>query len=214
MNRQHPSHNETDLDRRAAEVESRLSQLRPRPSAIDAESVWQAANPQPAQPVVLPPSVPNSHFRTIALSWGCGAIAGAVVTCLVLLPLSKPDTVIAAAENTTDLPPSELAASDPSNADVGPSRKQSSWSQNELRVSADLNQWRDPTGNRPLTAGNYLPLSSTAESISDRSLVGPTIRSGVKSSVMPTFQQTPPRRSVQSQQLLRELLGADPGKRF
>jgi len=94
MNPNHPSSEDRESleddgvdPKRPAEVEQRLKAARPRPAALDIEAIVRSAD----QTVMLPePSVGRRGIRSygwtiaIAGSWACGAIAGALMTFLLL----------------------------------------------------------------------------------------------------------------------------------
>lgn len=77
-----------------ARIERQLKQLQPRPATFDAESILSAAGERESQ-VSLPdnrnasqPETRTTRWLTIAASWTCGAVAGVLLTWLVLLPRS------------------------------------------------------------------------------------------------------------------------------
>jgi len=76
--------------RRLADVERRLKAARPRPAELDTEAILLAAR-SPGQPAALPePSAERRRMGTcgwivtVAGSWACGAIAGALATFILL----------------------------------------------------------------------------------------------------------------------------------
>jgi len=97
MNQDHPSPEDCEPfaddgadPQRLAEIEQRLKAAQPRPAGLDIEAIVRAVRTVD-EPVMLPePPVERGGIRaygwTIAIagSWACGAIAGALVTFLLL----------------------------------------------------------------------------------------------------------------------------------
>ncbi len=81
---------------RSAQIELQLKQLQPRPATFDAQSILNAA--REAEQAILPELTGrkrndrSSGWLTISAAFACGAIAGAVLTCLLLLPGIERDT--------------------------------------------------------------------------------------------------------------------------
>lgn len=227
MNQDQPYPDENDP---VSRIEQRLNQLRPRPVSFDAKSVLRGAGAADTQVSLPGRPTPKSatgrgRWLTVAASWMCGAVAGVVLTWLVLHP--------GKADAPTTGP--QQAASDDANTsttsamkDVHRERKNESHSDRfpESRhpsdgkrfVYAPLLELRRPqeTSDLPLMARSYAFPSLAPRSKADMPDFSSAQRltsSANTDEGSPKTSERPP-LSVNADLLLEELLGARPGSRL
>ena len=236
MNQHHPSPEYDDLDSRPTRTERRLRQLRPRSVQFDAETILRAARETEQQATLSDQGVRarggrSTRWLTIGASWSCGAIAGMLLTCLVLLPRDMDRQQRAPAGETRsehDAPGSQVAGSlverknreesgeTANRAPRDPSRPAAPlWTRDEYRVSSQLllMHGTGATSETPLMAGNYVRLHATSARRHvergphvEKVVIGePETRTG--SDTRSLEEATRPALSIKPAPLLRELLG-------
>ena len=105
MNQNHPSPEDRGQlagsdagPQQLAEIEQQLKRARPRPPELDVAAIMRAAHPiepsvvLPRQSVEQRDARSNGWIAMIAVSWACGAIAGGLVTFLLLSQSAQPET--------------------------------------------------------------------------------------------------------------------------
>lgn len=216
----HPPDDTTAADQPSA-IEQRLKQLQPRPAAFDAQTVLtQARETEP--PVALPPRVRNgrsARWMAISTAFVAGTAAGVLLTCLVLLR-GGAGKETATGDGRQEPPVSNAAAG---KGDIARDKREtvappvdSQWSRGEYLVSAQLREMSGtPASGTPLMAGDYVLHWTSLDSRAGNDTAGdpaaPTDSPGFNGS--PSGNANPT-RSLDREQLLRELLGVRPGTRL
>ena len=233
MNRNHPSpeDNPQPTDgaerHRLEEIEQRLQTARPRPPELDIDAIMRTAH-EVAPPVQLAEHASNRHrhrsFRwvsTVAGSWACGAIVGALVTLAVLSwsqPSEDPKDSIA-----TTMPerPKVIARDVDIRVEQEIERphpvwtRPPLWSHSDLLVSATL---LDSQGRGGLAYGSSLPTLRAGVFTRGRTASGSwrfrnadVMRQvGNDTSHSESTSDSEPEPTTTRELLLEELLGTDP----
>lgn len=232
MNQDHPSPDETpqpadDTLQRLEEIEQRLQTARPRPPELDLAAIMRTAH-EVDLPVELADHSSNRRghrsYRwvgTVAGSWACGAIVGALVT-LAVLSWSQPseDLQDSIATTTQELPQVTAPVVD-TKVDEALEQPQPavprppSWSRSEWLVSATLS---DPHGRNgadygtiwpPLQAGVFTRGRTASESWHFRN--SSVMRQDWNdTSHSESTLDSEPEPTTTRELLLEELLGVDP----
>lgn len=243
MNQDHPSPEDREPfaddgadPQRLAEIEQRLKAARPRPAELDIEAIVRSAHTED-QTVVLPePPMERRGIRaygwTIAIagSWACGAIAGALVTFLLLsrgAPSEKAsDGMTAVNEEVSKVvQPSEEASDEESEQPAraeSPRKNTPRWSPSDSLVAVML---LDPYGRGAAPYGDGVPTLRAGDFA--RSQDGPgTSRLWHQANAMPQDGEyapdpggdavrdmapgSAPASPITQEELLKELLGTRP----
>ncbi len=237
MNQDRPSPND-DEPASPTPTEQRLKQVRPRPVTFNAETILDAASASRGQ-VALPTRIAggrqsgSGRWLTVAVSWTCGAAAGALLTFLLLTPgKDNSGTTTEGEAKPAQAPEAEFAVIDNSIApesNIAPERNTSQlprgrldldgpWSRNERLVSARLREMHRPTSavEPPLMAGNYVRLHSSRRSpVEVATVEEPLGRSDLLDpGATPIETTNSPTLSINPEALLRELLGVAPNSRL
>jgi hypothetical protein len=163
MNQDHPSPEDSG---RLAEIEERLRQMRPRPVVLDIQAIVSAAHTVQESAVSPQQSVKQRGTHSfgwiagIAGAWACGALAGALVTLLLIGRTTQPETPTnrTMAQNEPQSEESEPVEVDGSDAversverDDSPPKPQSPRAYPESLLSI---AWLDPYGSSDIPGGN------------------------------------------------------------
>ena len=244
MNQNHPSPEERgpfaggDADpQRLAKIAQRLKCARPRPPELDVEAIMRAADTVD-QSVVLPQRSTDQRDRrsygwigTIAGAWACGAIAGALLTFILLSQSASPEssTDETTAQNEPLPKVTEPGREDAPDGDVqqarsddSPPKHESPWTPAESEISVALLDpyiyWTAPYGDgqptlragamvrsRAASGGSRFSYSTDTfpQDLADTSETG----GDVPYDVAPGSDPDPP---ITREQLLQELLGTRP----
>ena len=243
MNPKHPSPDDPGQPADAgvdpldlAQVEQQLRRMRPRPPELDVEAILSAA--RAADPPLTLAEYPNPEqgvwayrrIGTLAASWACGAIAGALLTFVLLPRGTPPDTspdVRATLDN--ELPKMAEAGNGPT-PDAGEKRtgrddslqSDPPWSRSESRILVML---LDPYRHggppyaeerRPLRAGMFALRQAPEGPWRFRHVTSAAPRDWVdrpepSSDAQQDITTRPaPARVTTREELLRELLNASP----
>ncbi|MCH7728265.1 MAG: hypothetical protein IH991_17570 [Planctomycetes bacterium] len=223
MNPDYLSPEDSNPAGQSPQIEQQLKQLQPRPATFDAETILSAAR-EADQQVALADRVVRDRggrrgrWLTISTAFACGAVAGTLLTCLMLIRGDVRDSATindgkkagtnVSAEGKNDTP--NEVVDEIRQEDVSPD---SQWSRSDWLIAAQLLEIRNPRlrDEPPLMAGNYV-LHSTSiaaafdnfaanEHESPRDLHGSNGHAS---------EETNPTRSMDRKQLLRELLGTGP----
>ena len=200
-------------------IEQQLKQLQPRPATFDAETILSAAR-EADQQVALADRVVRERgdrpgrWLTISTAFACGAVAGTLLTCLMLIRGDSATTTDGKKAGTgaptagkNDTPNEVVEEKQPER--VSPD---SQWSRNDQLIAVQLLELRGPRlpHEPPLMAGNYVLHSTSfagvenfagSETEPPEDLHGPNGHAS---------EEVNPTRSMDREQLLRELLGAGP----
>jgi len=238
MNQEQPFPEDDVAAARRARIERKLKQLQPRPVRFDAEAILDSALGQ--QPQAPPPAVRMSNqetrsrrWLTIAASWTCGAVAGALLMSLWLLPRgsddppTKPETLANNAASpeldasfhagrdqphNESLDRAEISDDDRRRPEI-PQQSEDQW-----LTSMPMFDLRHPQSfsEGPLMGGDYtlrsnLSITGIEKTGSDQP--GDSMRS--LDAIEPLLEETSrPPFTVNPDQLLEELLGTRPGWRL
>ncbi len=241
MNQNHPSPEERgpfaggDADpQRLAKIEQRLKYAQPRPPELDVEAIMRAAQ----QSVVLPQRPVGQRDRrsygriaTIAGAWACGAIAGALLTFILLSQSASPETSTDETTAQNEQPPkvTEPGREDAPDGDVQqarsddlPPKHEPPWTPAESEISVALLDpyihWTAPYGDgRPTLRAGAMARGRGASGDSRFSYWTDTFPQDVADmpdaggdapyGVAPGFDPDLP---ITREQLLQELLGTRP----
>jgi len=217
MNPNSPTPEDPDLTARSAQIEQRLKQHQPQPLSLTAEEVLLAATRQPS-PAALRPT----PWFTLAMACASGAIAGALLTFVVMRTAPAPTTTAAdIGAGITDANPQRPVAPPEAPPQVVESHLppesaaplDSNWSVEERLLAGQMRELHRPrhSSSRPLTAGN-LRFLATADKPHSEALVFAHLRSSDRvdqPAGASAEDPSPPTTSLDTNPLLEELLGSD-----
>jgi len=244
MSRNHPSPEDCEPFRddgadpqRLADIEQRLKVARPRPAELDIEAIVRTARAADQSVALREPPVERRRIRStgwivaIAGSWACGAIAGALVTLVLLSRVAPPDRPADSAAAMDEKLPKVAEREDGSASDDDteqPPRDDSQrkneppWSPSDSLVAVML---LDPYGHGEAPYGDEWPTLRAGALARGQGASGasrfrhgtdgapsgrthtPDPGSDVRQDVTPHAAPVP---SITQEQLLRELLGTRP----
>ena len=218
------------LPSQLARVEQQLKR-QPLPLvALDAETILRAALDVPAVAEKADPGHRGRETRrgrrtALGASWLGGAIAGSIVTAILLGHPAVPDSASKPVHLIKKTPGTEVAGGEDDIRNGGSQRSQPietrdeipRWSESELLVSSRIlkldRSLSNSFGGQPLQAGSYVRLTATAGA-------WPVLGSTDSQPVERTDSRSPgrsssdveakPGPSLTREQLLRELLGRSP----
>lgn len=227
-----------DASTRIERVEQRLRQLQPRPVTFDAESVLSADRQRERQVALPVGKVPEQETRparwiTIAASWTCGAVAGALLMWLLMMPrnVDGPQARTGAKDAKEAAPQVDSSSAKAEDQVLGnrldnakPARDRQlgldlpHWSEDERLVSTQLMDLRRRWAleDSPLTAGRYtLRAIASVPGIANSAARQPDPATTSRNSAdnLPANTVRPP-LSIDADPLLEELLGARLGSRL
>lgn len=244
MSQNHPSHENREpfaddgVDpQRLVEIEHRLKAARPRPAELDVEAIVHSARTRD-QPVMLrEPPIERRGTRAygwaiaIAGSWACGAIAGALVTCLLLSRSAPPEDATAGMTAVKDGMSKVVESSEEETTDDEPERPPRDeapqenaprWSPSDSLVAVML---LDPYGRGVAPYGDGVPTLRAGDFARSQDGPGPW-RLWHRTNVVPQDgEYTPdaggdavegmapdpaPASPITQEELLQELLGSRP----
>ncbi|MBC8868867.1 MAG: hypothetical protein H8E44_05590 [Planctomycetes bacterium] len=244
MNQDHPSSEDHGQFRddgvdpqRLADVEQRLKAARPRPAELDIEAIVRTAHAADQTVALREPPVERRGIRSyrwtiaIAGSWACGAIAGALVTFILLsrvVPPERPTDRSTAMDE--ELPrvvePREKNAPDDDSEqrprDDSPRKNVPPWSPSDSLVAVML---LDTVGHGVAPYGDEWPTLRAGALARGQGASGASRFRHGTNAAQPNRTHTPdpgsdirqdmtpraaPAPSITQEQLLRELLGTRP----
>lgn len=235
MNRDLPSSDDADLDAGAMDIERRLKALQPRPTTIDVQGVMVAAERLDTQAdpssgdgaaaVGFRPArnAPIPQFKTIAVSSLCGAVTGALLACVALLPVREPPLTTFSPEqqqpNTSLGAAGQTAALDSLATMVDRAgAKQPRWSPSEWYITARMARMLGPltTDERTLSAETLPNPASLNPGPADRNVGDAAVSRSTASSNQTPEKVSRPNldRALDRSELLRQLLGDGPALRL
>jgi len=201
-------------------IEQRLKQLQPRAATFDAKTILSAAGEADQQVALADRAVRERGDRpgrwlTISTAFACGAVAGTLLTCLMLIRGDSRDSATIddgkkagtnpSAEGKNEIPNEIVEEKQPER--VFPD---SQWSRSDRVIAAQLLELRGPQlwDEPPLMAGNYV-LHSTSFATGFENFAGsePEPPEDLHGSNGHESEEVNPTRSMDREQLLRELLG-------
>jgi hypothetical protein len=226
-----PDDHEFGLPVPLGRVEEQLKRQPLPPLALDAEAILRAAlgesgerGSDPANRVAQPDRAVSRYWIVLAASWMGGALAGSLVTALLLSrpaganTVSEPDGRTAPQVSVEQYEPSSGRDSDRARRDEHreSDRDLTPWSQSEFLVSNRiLNLGRPTPGTPPLQAGSYVQLSATAGNWVTRPQFGRPTEPGEPAFPDAATEVPPPATPEMTREdLLRELLGSEPESMF
>ena len=195
-----------------ADVERRLSALKPTPAKLDAAVILHKARLPVERSVATQPQARSPGWLKLGASWTCGALAGALVTFVVLSRSVGP------AEQQSALSASTIREDTPVVNTVDDHVAEPTkplWSHSELLVATQLRQLTLPSSleQTQLRAGSYASLTirpnSDSTPVPAGSTNGPRSESTAESR-SPSIDAPTPSSRLDRDRLLRELLGDVP----
>lgn len=204
----------------SAGIQRRLQRLRPRPVQLDAEQILQAAevadSAAPAPDDV--PSRRTARWMVFSAGWSSGAIAGALLTLLLLHSAAAPETKPGQADQPSPLQttvaeeagPQAPVTDEPPQAG-GQQEAAAGWSDSELLVSTELlgpypagAAWGNAA---PLRVGSFVRPQATLPAQLQNSSAA---HHRIPQETAPATGSFWPARPISRDRLLHELLGRPP----